>query len=364
MRPRTGRHTSGERVRDELLEPENFTEVAAFMAGLRRLRAVSGLTFRELAHRAEAEGRVLPASTLATALSREKLPRAELVEALVRACGCPPDVVAAWLAARSRLAHPVGPEATSSSALAAAPEQGDSADAATAVRRGRPGLPRQAGTYIAVAVVAAAATLGLVLYEQTRSTAATTNQGTANEGLAAVPDDATAPAARSGSVPEGKYRIRAVYSGLCLAERVGEGSGQVHQARCADAIPDYALEQLADGTYQILSNHPEFGPGCMGVTDRRTADLAQVADDVCGRRGPAERFALEPADTATVSRPATAGPGTSPDQGSYRLRPRHSQKCLGFTLSARSGELEWQPLLQVSCDPAAEEQLFAFDPVK
>lgn len=364
MRPGTGRYISGERVRDELLEPEGFTEVAAFMAGLRRLRALSGLTMRELAHRAEKEGRALPASTLSTALSREKLPRAELVEALVRACGCPPDVVAAWLAARSRLAHPADPEVTSSGAPAAAPDQEDSADAAAAARRGRPGLRRQAGAYIAVAVVAAAATLGLVLYEQTGSRATDTNQGPANEGLVAVPGDATAPSARSGSVPEGRYRIRAVHSGLCLAERVGEGSGQVHQARCTDAIPDYALERLADGTYQILSNHPEFGPGCMGVTDRRTADLAQVADDVCGRRGPAERFALESADTAVVSRPATTGPGNSPDQGSYRLRPRHSQKCLGFTSSARSGEREWQPLLQLSCDPVAEEQLFAFDPVK
>jgi hypothetical protein len=351
-------------VKDELLEPENFTEVAAFMAGLRRLRALSGLTFRELAHRAEAEGRALPASTLSTALSREKLPRAELVEALVRACGCPPDVVAAWLAARSRLAHPAGPEAASSGAPAAAPDQEDSADAARAVRRVRPGLRRQVGMYIAVAVVSAAATLGLVLYKQTGSTAATTNQRPADKGLAASPSDATAPSARSGSVPEGKYRIRAVYSGLCLAERVGEGSGQVHQARCTDAMPDYALERLADGTYQILSSHPEFGPGCMGVTERRTADLAQVADDVCGRRDRAERFALEPADTATVSRPATTGPGTSPDRRSYRVRPRHSQKCLGFTSSARSGEREWQPLLQLSCDPAAEEQLFAFDPVK
>ncbi|MGW1106874.1 helix-turn-helix domain-containing protein [Streptomyces sp. NPDC002540] len=344
-------------MRDELLEPEGFTEVAAFMAGLRRLRALSGLTLRELAHRAEKEGRALPASTLSTALSREKLPRAELVEALVRACGCPPDVVAAWLAARSRLAHPVSPEVTSSDA--ATPDREDSADAAAAVRRGRPGLRRQAGAYIAVAVVAAAATLGLVLHEQTGSGAADTDQGPV-----AVPGDATAPSARSGSVPEGRYRIRAVHSGLCLAERVGEGSGQVHQARCADAIPDYALERLADGTYQILSNHPEFGPGCMGVTDRRTAELAQVADDVCGRRGPAERFALEPADTANVSRHATTGPGTSPDRGPYRLRPRHSQKCLGFASSAMSGEREWQPLLQLSCDPAAEEQLFVFDPVK
>ncbi|MFI9030063.1 helix-turn-helix domain-containing protein [Streptomyces sp. NPDC053560] len=334
------------------------------MTGLRRLRALSGLTFRELARRAEAEGRTLPASTLAAALGREKLPRAEVVEGLVRACGCPPDTVAAWLAARSRLACP-GPETTASTASAAAPDQGTPADTATAVRRRRLGLRRRTGTYIAAAGVATAVTLGLVLYAQTGSAAGGAGE-TGPERTAALSDTAeppTPPPSASASVPEGKYLIRAAQSGLCLAERVGEGSGQVHQDECANAIPDYALERFPDGTYQILSQHPEFGPGCMGVTDRRTAELAPVADDFCGRRGPAERFVLERVDDDAVTGAAKAGLGTSPDNDLYRLRPRHSQKCLGFTPSATSGGREGQPLLQLSCAPKAEGQLFAFEPV-
>ncbi|MEU7487009.1 XRE family transcriptional regulator [Streptomyces sp. NPDC042319] len=347
-------------MRDERLEPEGITEVAAFMAGLRRLRALSGLTFRELARRAESEGRTLPASTLAAALGREKLPRAEVVEGLVRACGCPPDTVAAWLATRSRLACP-GPETPASTASATAPDQGTPADATTAVRRSLLGLRRRTGTYIAAAGVATAVTLGLVLYAQTGSAADGADD--TESGRTAALSETTAPLTRSASVPEGKYLIRAAHSGLCLAERVGEGSGQVHQDECANAIPDYALERFPDGTYQILSQHPEFGPGCMGVTDRRTSDLAPVADDFCGRRGPAERFVLERVDDTAVTGTAKAGLGTSPDNDLYRLRPRHSQKCLGFTPSATSGGREGQPLLQLSCDPKAEGQLFAFDPV-
>ncbi|MGW6914675.1 helix-turn-helix domain-containing protein [Kitasatospora sp. NPDC054939] len=350
-------------MRDERdrCEPESITEVAAFMAGLRRLRVLSGLTYRELARRAELEGRVLPASTVAAALGREKLPRAELVEGFVRACGCPPDAVAAWLAARSRLACPPAPEAAVSTEAVPVPDRRVPVEEETAVRPRGTDLRRRAGLYIGAAGAATSVVLGLVLWIHPASTA-----GGVDHQRVAHPGGAAAGPVESVPVPEGKYRIRVAYSGLCLAERAGEGTGQVHQAECADAIPDYALEKFPDGTYEILSNHPEFGPGCMGVTEARTADLAQVTDDFCGRRGPAERFVLEPAGTtATAAGPGVVASGgdTPPTGALYRLRPRHSQKCLGFPLSATPGRHEWQPLLQLSCSPASERQLFAFEPV-
>ncbi|GAA4634423.1 hypothetical protein GCM10023196_075900 [Actinoallomurus vinaceus] len=77
---------------------------ADFVAQLRRLKAWSGLTYRELEKEAAKHGYVLPHSTIASALKRESLPREELVKGLVRACGCPDETVADWVAVRRALA--------------------------------------------------------------------------------------------------------------------------------------------------------------------------------------------------------------------------------------------------------------------
>lgn len=78
--------------------------MAEFVTQLRRLKAWSGLTYRQLERRAAERGDVLPPSTVATALKRESLPRTELVRALVTACGGDEDTVERWVAARRRLA--------------------------------------------------------------------------------------------------------------------------------------------------------------------------------------------------------------------------------------------------------------------
>ncbi|MET7336745.1 hypothetical protein [Nonomuraea sp. NPDC005650] len=77
---------------------------AEFVAGLRRLKAWSGLTYRQLEARATAAGDCLPYSTLASAFGRNRLPRRELVGAFTRACGCRPEETAAWLDAHRGLA--------------------------------------------------------------------------------------------------------------------------------------------------------------------------------------------------------------------------------------------------------------------
>lgn len=75
-----------------------------FIASMRRLRRWSGLTFRELADKAQASGGTLPASTLASALNRTSLPRREIVSEFARACGLDEASVARWVAARDGLA--------------------------------------------------------------------------------------------------------------------------------------------------------------------------------------------------------------------------------------------------------------------
>ena len=82
--------------------PADATDETAFVAELRRLKAWSGLSFRQLERKATAGGDVLPYSTAATMLGKNRLPRAEVVDAFVRACGVVD--VGPWLLARTRIA--------------------------------------------------------------------------------------------------------------------------------------------------------------------------------------------------------------------------------------------------------------------
>ncbi|BCJ33921.1 hypothetical protein Athai_14240 [Actinocatenispora thailandica] len=82
-------------------EPTAPADRAAFMVELRRLKAWSGRSYRQLERRARAAGDTLPYSTAASMLGRDRLPREELLVAFVRACGI--DDVRPWAAARAAL---------------------------------------------------------------------------------------------------------------------------------------------------------------------------------------------------------------------------------------------------------------------
>lgn len=93
-------------VDSERAEPRDPAE---FVAAMRALKAAAQVGFRTLEKRAEAVGDVLPKSTLVAVLSRDTLPRAEVVAAFVRACGLGEDAVERWLAARRRIAAGAAP---------------------------------------------------------------------------------------------------------------------------------------------------------------------------------------------------------------------------------------------------------------
>lgn len=93
--------------------PPRTAEMPAFMAQLRRLKAWSGLSYRELERAAAAAGEVLPYSTAATMLRRERLPRETVLVAFVVACGLDADDTRRWVAARRELAMGAQPSATS-----------------------------------------------------------------------------------------------------------------------------------------------------------------------------------------------------------------------------------------------------------
>ncbi|QYN34082.1 hypothetical protein K1T35_37490 [Pseudonocardia sp. DSM 110487] len=99
--------------------PAAATDEAAFVAELRRLKAWSGRSFRQLERQAAAAGDALPASTTATMLGKHRLPREELLVAFVRACGLGEDEMRPWLATRARLAGgtPATPTAPAAPAM-------------------------------------------------------------------------------------------------------------------------------------------------------------------------------------------------------------------------------------------------------
>jgi Concanavalin A-like lectin/glucanases superfamily len=168
-------------------DPRHAASPAEFVAELRRLKAWSDLTYRQLEKEAMRRGHVLPHSTIATALKRESLPRTELVAALVSACGCDDAAVALWVAARQRLstgaAAPTGSSPAGSSpaaphdagtaredrphGIAPARSPGEAGTPAVPVRprgtgpaRTRPGRARRIGR---TASLAAALLAGLVV---------------------------------------------------------------------------------------------------------------------------------------------------------------------------------------------------------
>jgi hypothetical protein len=82
-------------------DPALAGTAAEFVEALRALKRASGLGYRSLE---KASAGALPRSTLTAVLARDRLPRADLVEALVRACGLDEEQVARWLAQWRRLA--------------------------------------------------------------------------------------------------------------------------------------------------------------------------------------------------------------------------------------------------------------------
>lgn len=70
---------------------------------MRRLRAWTGFSYRELTTRARAAGDWLPYTTLSSALARETLPRERLLVAFVRACGGDQALINVWVGALHRL---------------------------------------------------------------------------------------------------------------------------------------------------------------------------------------------------------------------------------------------------------------------
>ncbi|MFI6540550.1 hypothetical protein ACIBHY_49385 [Nonomuraea sp. NPDC050547] len=145
---------------------------AEFMSGLRRLKAWSGRSYREIQARAQRAGHALPYSTAAGMLKRETLPREQVVEAFARGCGLGAEQASAWVAARKRVATQVAPtpEAEAAPVLVAEPVRTPEAEPV----RARPSRRRR---WVAAVLVAA----GLVGVTATVTTTGAVTPGAAQQ---------------------------------------------------------------------------------------------------------------------------------------------------------------------------------------
>ncbi|GLW65870.1 hypothetical protein Arub01_41140 [Actinomadura rubrobrunea] len=204
--------------------PRHARSVAEYVAFACRLKAWSGLSYRELARRAARNGDHLAPSTLATALGRESLPSEALMAAFVRACGCDQETVDEWIGARRRIAMaavggpaPAPPEETARSAARGA------AEAADPVRASRHGRISPRTRILAVAAVIVAGAAGSVPEVQAR---------TGQRPERAVTAAAATFDADTGPLTPGWYRVH-VGNGRCLSVREDGPRRVVTREKCA-----------------------------------------------------------------------------------------------------------------------------------
>ncbi|WP_156046052.1 hypothetical protein [Herbidospora cretacea] len=91
-------------------DPAAARTEAEFVDMLRRLKAWSGRSYRDIQLHAQRAGRHLPYSTAAGMLKRGTLPRREAVTAFVLGCGLDEQAAGVWDAARTRLEMGPPPE--------------------------------------------------------------------------------------------------------------------------------------------------------------------------------------------------------------------------------------------------------------
>ncbi|MEU7589553.1 XRE family transcriptional regulator [Micromonospora sp. NPDC049230] len=294
--------------------------VGEFVAALKALRLWSGLSYRELAAKAQASGGSLPPSTIASMLGRNTLPRAPLIATFVLACGLDQDTADRWATVRNSIA--IGTEISDSSAPL--PPQSDSGT--------EPAPPAPQLTRRRRLLVIGAAALGLLL-----SIAAFL--------LLKPTETPERPAAEPQLPHDGWVLIQPAHipdHDLC----VGEGRERNRrtdrplavQRPCATITPDtYLTATSINGVYEIRWHHPTEGVGCLTVDEALTEADTLIAPSEC--TGAAhQRYQLEPTQTPT----------------GYRIRPTHSGLCLGI-LGGHADVDDGAELAQAPCTGALDQ---------
>ena len=314
-------------------DPELAQNSAEFVAQMQALKEWSGLTYRELTARADAAGDVLPRSTVANMLSRSTVPREELVAAFVRACGCGPGATETWLRVRKELARRERQSLEVPEYDVGDMEPGPGAEEPPPAQPRRPWLVR-AVLPSAVAVLGVAA---LAVTLATRDSDESKEEGRKQRPSAAKTEKPVTYLPPGPPRP-GRLQIRAVHSGLCLAEDGGQ-NGQLYQQPCAPGtIPRFSLKQVGPG-WRIVTFHKTYGEGCTGVMEKsteigapsRTRSAASVARP---RPSASSRWARRYVATGCgLCTPASApgwrtpSPGLAPRYASWPARRTRRASC-------------------------------------
>ncbi|MEK9524550.1 helix-turn-helix transcriptional regulator [Streptomyces venezuelae] len=210
-----------------------------------------------------------------------------------------------------------------------------------------PGDASGAPARIGRALVAAVAVTGLVLAGFS-VLALLRGGGTGHAGLPPRTSTAALPAAVAPVA--GDVRIRVAGTGFCLGERRGTRSGQVHQVPCAGTdFPRYSLAPAGAGRWRIVSDHPDFGPGCSGIPSGGRISDAAYEDSECGDPSRVESFALE-----------AYAPAGGAVRG-YRIVPVGSATPGACVTVVGDRAAAWAKLIQAPCTPDAAGQLFSFE---
>ncbi|MGW3150130.1 RICIN domain-containing protein [Streptomyces sp. NPDC001177] len=312
--------------------PGKIQDLSTLMQGLRDLKRCSGLSYRQLEERAAAAGDVLPRSSVSSMLSRDMLPRPDLLMAFVKACG-EGDRAAEWAEARERVArvYGKGPSqdlATPGTAVTTAvpqpePTSPDVVHSPPGRRRARSAAVAAAGVAVAVLVVTAAV--------WTLSDRGEGHEGSA--GTSVPPVAGTAP-------PNGWVTIRVADDpDLCLTDgRVADWRYTplvAVQRPCDEASPQSTLlEPLGQGLYRIQWHHPDYGKGCLKALTSGSG-----------------KGLLEPMDDCTQGSAFSIEPSGQLGRGAFVLRVE-GEGCVGI---AHSGADPGTEAVMQRCDGKARQ---------
>jgi hypothetical protein len=306
-------------VMDDWPDPRTASNQAEFVAAMRLLRTRTDMSYRVLERRAARAGASLPSSTISGALSRDTLPRADLVAAFVRACGGDDATVERWLASRADLA---AQDIAPTQEVDRAPEQPDEADPvahpdpahpANGLITHEPETPARRRWLMPTAVAAATAVAVLIagLIVLTGAEDNSTDGEAADQtstplvppaaaigiSTSRAPTPSTAPPADASVTPTpGPQRVRLAHTGLCVGEGKEKfketGRDVLGQYDCATAAPKIAIEPVATG-YRLLLNHPEKGTGCATVDGDGAFTESLIAGASCEDDRPDQLFTFE-----------------------------------------------------------------------